>query len=191
MKQILHTPVTRRLSALAVAVALAACGGNDDAHSAPTTDVTEWNRFASELVAADQLPPVQVRAMAMVQIAVHDALNAIEPRYAAYQYNGTAPGASIPAAVAAATRDTLVQLLPASATTIEAAYANKLTSIAAGPSKDAGIAIGQAAAARKGLADNAADEWQAARTLALLGMAMFGVTVAAQVVNVLQPRAGS
>jgi membrane-associated phospholipid phosphatase len=34
------------------------------------------------------------------------------------------------------------------------------------------------AAARKGLADSAADEWQAARTLALMGMAMFDVAVA-------------
>jgi membrane-associated phospholipid phosphatase len=274
-----------RLTALALATALAACGGNDDA----AVEVTEWNRFASDLVAADQLPPVQARSMAIVQIAVHDALNAIEPRYAAYQYTGAAPGASLAAAVAAATRDTLLQLQPSAATTIEAAYTAKLASIPGGPAKDAGIAVGQASAAailarrsgddlgaaigkpyaaaapapgvyqptpplnivigggigdlapfalgdaigsrspaplavssggyaeeyrevkeigadvsslrtphqtetarfwydaatrewhtaaRRGLADNGADEWQAARTLALVGMAMFDVTVA-------------
>jgi hypothetical protein len=288
------TRLTRRLTALALpvalAVTLAACGGNDDDDdAAPATEVIAWNRFASELVAADQLPPVQVHAMAVVQIAVHDALNAIEPRYAAYQYAGSAPGASLAAAVAAATRDTLVQLLPSAASTIEAAYVAKLAAIGAGPAKDTGIATGQAAAAailarrhgddlaaaigkpyavrapapgiyqltpplnfvigggigdlapfsigsassfrspaplatqssayaadyqevkdigsaasalrtaqqtqtarfwydaaaqewhaaaRKGLADNAADEWQAARTLALVGIAMFDVTVA-------------
>lgn len=289
MKFIPQIPIACGLTALAAAAALAACGGNDDAPATQATEVAEWNRFASELVAVDQPPPVQVHAMAIVQIAVHDALNAIEPRYATYQYRGAAPGASLAAAVAAATRATLVQLLPASVPTIDAAYAAKLGSIPAGPAKDAGIATGQAAAAailarrngddipaaigkpytaaapapgvyqltpplnivigagigelapfaiasardlrspapnainsvvyaedyrevkalgsvastlrtphqtetarfwydaatkewhaaaRKGLADNAADEWQAARALALVGMAMFDVTVA-------------
>lgn len=157
VSQFFHLSMLLRPAALAVAVTLAACGGTSSSpssassksapESAEAADVSEWNRFASDLFAADQLPPVQVRGMAIVQIAVHDALNAIEPRYAAYQYAGSAPGASAPAAVAAATRDTLVQLLPAAAAKIEMAYAARLASIAGGPARDAGIAAGQAAAA--------------------------------------------
>ncbi len=132
------------LAALAVAASVTACGSDDNT---PATEVTEWNRFASELVAADQPPPVQVHTMAIVQIAVHDALNSIKPRFAAYQYTGSAPDASPAAAVAAATRDTLLRLQPTATPAIEAAYAAKLASIPAGPAKDAGLAAGQAAAA--------------------------------------------
>lgn len=132
------------LAGLAVATSLAACGGGaDDA----AKEVTEWNRFTAELVAADQPPAVQTHTLAVVQIAVHDALNSIQPRYAAYQYNGSAPGASVTAAVAAATRDTLIKLQPTAAPAIEAAYAAKLESVTAGAAKDAGVAAGRAAAA--------------------------------------------
>jgi membrane-associated phospholipid phosphatase len=132
------------LAVLAVAASLVACGGADDNAA---KEVAEWNRFAAERVAADQPPAVQTHTLAVVQIAVHDALNSIQPRYAPYQYTGTAPGASVAAAVAAATRDTLVKLQPTAAPAIEAAYAAKLGSIAAGAAKDAGVAAGQAAAA--------------------------------------------
>jgi hypothetical protein len=147
MKLTLRIPIARSVAVLAAAIALAACDGNDAAFASKPAEVSEWNRFASELVATDQLPPVQVRAMAIVQIAVHDALNAIEPRYAPYYFTGSASGASRAAAVAAAVRDTLVQLLPSGAASIEAAYAAKLASIPAGATKDLGIATGRAAAA--------------------------------------------
>lgn len=76
--------IVRIASALAVACALAACGGdNATVADAAATEVIEWNRIAGDLVARE-LHPVQVHAMAVVQIAVHDALNAIEPRYEAY-----------------------------------------------------------------------------------------------------------
>jgi PAP2 superfamily len=148
MKHISLKPLQSCLAPLAISALLVACGGQDDTPAdTPAVEVTEWNRFASELVAAGQLPPVQARSLAVVQIAVHDALNAIEPRYTAYQYAGSAPGASLAAAVAAATHDTLVQLQPSAAPTIEAAYATKLASISGGAAKDAGVAVGQAAAA--------------------------------------------
>jgi hypothetical protein len=88
-------PVVKRLcaalSALALAGALAACGGDDD--EPPSAEVSTWNQFASTLVAANQAPAFQVHTLALVQIAVYDALNAIEPRYAAYAYTGRAAGA--------------------------------------------------------------------------------------------------
>ncbi len=49
----------------------------------------------------------------MVQGAVHDALNAITPRYAAYYFEGPAAAGALPeAAVAAATRTVLVAVIP-------------------------------------------------------------------------------
>ena len=49
----------------------------------------------------------------MVQGAVHDALNAIKPRYAAYYYEATAAAGAVPeAAVAAASRTVLVAVIP-------------------------------------------------------------------------------
>jgi hypothetical protein len=108
--------------------------------------VFDWNSFAAELVSSN-LPPLQTHTLALTQIAVHDALNTIEPRYEPYAYAGSAPGASLPAAVAAATRDTLVHMLPAAAAQIEARYAAKLALLPDGVHKNAGIAAGQAAAA--------------------------------------------
>lgn len=63
--------------------------------------------------------------------------------------------------MAAAARDTLVQLLPAAAPTLDAAYAAKLGMIANGPAKDSGIAAGRAAAAAI-LARRGADDLPAA-----------------------------
>src|SRR5688572_26245301 len=74
--------------------------------------VTDWN-VTTELVAPRfGGPQQQSRAQAMVQIAIHDALNSIESRYERYAYHGAAAaGASPDAAVAAAARQTLLGLL--------------------------------------------------------------------------------
>ena len=151
------------LLALAAAAALSACGGSG-ADAPANTDVIAWNRFASDLVAASGSPAAQVHAMAVVQIAVHDALNAIEPRYAAHTYRSTTVGvadASVAAAVATATRDTLVKLVPSAAAAIDARYDAELPAIADGAAKDAGIATGRAAAAAL-LARRAGDDIAAA-----------------------------
>lgn len=132
---------------LAIGTMLVACGHDDAPASASAVEVAAWNRIASDLVAANQPPPAQVRSMAMVQIAVHDALNAIEPRYEAYEHAASAPGASLAAAVASATHDVLVQVVPSAAGSAADAYARRLSSIDDGPAKAAGIAVGRAAAA--------------------------------------------
>jgi hypothetical protein len=128
---------------LLAAAFISACGGDD----APAQFVADWNACAAEQVAARQSPAFQVNTLAIVQLSVHDALNAIEPRYEPYAYAGTAAGASVPAAVAAATRDTLVQLLPQERDAIEARYAQRLGDIPEGPGKTAGLVVGRAAAA--------------------------------------------
>lgn len=155
-------PRIAALGPVALAAAVVACGGQGASQPpSAAADVIEWNRFASERVATHPLPPFQVRSMALVQVAVHDAVNAIEPRYAAYRYGGRAPGASLAAAVAAATRDTLVAVLPAEAAAVQARYDAALALIEAGPAREAGVAVGQAAATAV-LAQRAGDELNAA-----------------------------
>jgi hypothetical protein len=82
--------------------------------SAAANEVLTWNETALKAVAAGGQNPVQIsRTLAMVQGAVHDALNAITRRYAAYYFEGTGnAGASPDAAVAAAAHTVLVGVLP-------------------------------------------------------------------------------
>jgi membrane-associated phospholipid phosphatase len=109
--------------------------------------VTSWNTFASHLVAANLTPGPQTYTLAVTQIAVHDALNAIDPRYEPYEFVGSAPRASTTAAVAAAAHDTLVELVPQAAVSVDAEYDAALSSVPDGTGQDAGVATGQAAAA--------------------------------------------
>ena len=112
----------------------------------PSSVVTAWNTFASNLVAANLPPGPQTYTLAVVHIAIHDALNAIVPRYEPYEFAGSAPGASIVAAVAAAAHDTLVQLVPQAAALVHTEYDRALSSVLDGATRDTGIATGQAAA---------------------------------------------
>jgi hypothetical protein len=119
--------------------------------------VTDWNQIAEVVAPRFGGPQQQSRVQAMVQIAVHDALNAIDPRYARYTDVGRAlPGASPDAAVAAAARRTLLELLapvPASPLkqaaidTVEQAYAATVGPQPYGTATQAGIDAGNAAAA--------------------------------------------
>jgi membrane-associated phospholipid phosphatase len=126
-------------------------------------EVTAWNTFTANLVAENLPPGPQTYTLAIVHIAIHDALNAIDRRYEQYEFVGTAPGASVPAAVAAAANGTLVQLVPQAATSVGAQYVKALAAVPDGSAKNMGIAIGQAAAAAI-LARRSADDLLAAIT---------------------------
>ena len=98
--------------------------------------ITDWNIKAGEIVTESKLgTPPAIRAMAIVQTSVYEAVNA------------TAPGASADAAVAAANRATLTKLMPSQQASIDAAYQAALAQVADGPAKTAGIAVGEQAAA--------------------------------------------
>ena len=77
---------------------------------AAANDVLKWNDTTVKAVTmGGQNPIQQSRTVAMVQGAVHDALNAIEPRYRSYATVGAGnPNASPEAAVASAARGVLV-----------------------------------------------------------------------------------
>ena len=137
-------PAARGTRFALAALALAAC-----VIDAKADVITDWNAKAGELVVESKLgTPPAVRAMAIVQTAVHEAVNAITGRYPS---NGIqlapAQGASVEAAVAAANRATLEKLIPAQQASIDSAYQAALGSIGDGASKSAGIAVGERAAA--------------------------------------------
>ncbi len=111
--------------------------------------VTEANARAAEI--ASKLPgtPPAVRTMAIVQVSVFDAVNAITGRYPPFRAQITAPaGASVDAAVAAATRTALSKLVPAQQAAIDADYNAALKLVPDGPARTDGIAVGEQVATK-------------------------------------------
>ena len=107
--------------------------------------VTDWADATTQI--ADDGPNT-VRTMALAQNSVYEAVNAITARYPRDRVDlGPAQGASIEAAVAAASRAVLLQEAPALKEKIEAAYARALAPIAEGEARAKGIGVGERAAA--------------------------------------------
>src|SRR6516164_5898419 len=126
-----------------------------------------WNARVGEATTKACIAPLddpfhESRMYAMMHIAIHDALNAIDRRFRPYTFDKRAePGASPDAAVAAAARDVLVPLLDqlprlpfitqscvdAGVASVEAAYTAALAALPDTPAKAQGIAVGKAAAA--------------------------------------------
>ena len=107
----------------------------------------DWNAIAVSAVAG-QSPFAQARFMAITQLAVFEAVNAITGDYKPYLGTVAAPaGASAEAAAAAAAYTVLKHYFPA-APNLDAAYASSLAAIPDGPAESGGIATGQAAAAQ-------------------------------------------
>ena len=108
--------------------------------------VLDWNAIA--IASATGNPFNQARVLATTQLAVFEAVNAIEGRYGPYLGTIVAPaGASVDAAVITAAHDVLVVMAPASVVMLDAARATSLAAIPDGSAKAGGIATGAAAAA--------------------------------------------
>jgi hypothetical protein len=117
--------------------------------AAPADEVLNWNGIATSVAIPGGKNAIQQsRIYAMVQLAVHDALNAIDHRYTSYAFSQEAdPTASAPAAIATAAHDVLIDQIPAQTEAIEAAWVASLAAIAPGAAKDNGIIIGHNSAA--------------------------------------------
>jgi hypothetical protein len=128
------------LAALTLAVA---------ANNASADAVTEWNQTSIDVLkAANVLGNPWSRCMAMVHVAIADAVNTVQGRYTRYAVAiPAAPNASADAAVAAAARSILIQVYPTQKAKVEEAYAASLKLILDGPAKTEGIAVGEQAAA--------------------------------------------
>jgi hypothetical protein len=110
----------------------------------------DWNVIASNaIVTSGQSSVVQTRSFAMVQAAVHDALNAIDRRYESYADPGAMVlSASPTVAVATAAHDVLVALFPAQRDALDASLTSALAGVPDAQARQGGAAVGQAAAAR-------------------------------------------
>lgn len=122
--------------------------------------ILEWNEIAYKAVGA-QPPFPQARAMAIVQLAVFEAVNSISGKYEPYLGGISAspdasPDASPEAATVMAAHDVLVSLVPAQAAAFDARRDASLAAIPNGQAKTDGIAVGTAAAAAV-LANRSAD----------------------------------
>jgi hypothetical protein len=118
--------------------------------SAAKADVIlDWNAIAvNTLVSQGQSPYAQARFMAITQLAVFEAVNAITGDYKPYLGTVVAPeGASADAAAVAAAYKVLKNYFPL-APNLDPAYAASLAVIPDGSAKSGGIATGQAAAAQ-------------------------------------------
>jgi len=90
--------------------------------------VVEWNATAiSTALAAGQGPVPQTRSIAIVSVAVNDAVNAISRRYPTYAPPDTPPSqASVDAAAAGAAYHALTVLYPAHASSLASALSASL-----------------------------------------------------------------
>ena len=117
---------------------------------ASVDEVARWNQLATDAtIAAKTNPLAESRIFAILHVAIHDAVNAVDPRYEPYQpRTSPAPaGASAEAAIAGAAHATLVALLPGSKATFDAALEETLRAITDEPRRTAGLEVGRTAAA--------------------------------------------
>jgi hypothetical protein len=108
--------------------------------------VLEWNELLLQSLTS-QPPRVPLsRNMAMVHLAMFDAVNAIDRSYESYEADvKSSRGASVEAAAAQAARDTLTALYPGRQADYDAALARHLEGIPNGRARQ-GIAVGKEAA---------------------------------------------
>jgi hypothetical protein len=111
--------------------------------------VTDWDDKAVAIIQPRMVPPVAYRAMAIVHIAMFDAVNSIEPAYRSYQAElPTAPDTSKESAAAAAAATALKKLVPDAASEIQTALASYLEVIPDSNAKSNGIKLGEAVATK-------------------------------------------
>ena len=110
--------------------------------------VLDWNAIAVSATGTGQGPFNQARLLAITQLAVFEAVNAIAREYEPYLGTVVAPaGASADAAAVTAAHRVLKNYLPGSAAMLDAALATSLAAMPDGSAKAGGIATGEAAAA--------------------------------------------
>ncbi len=112
--------------------------------------VTDWNTIALQAIKTDKTPPPKAsRALAILHVAIYDAIGATTKTHDPYLVSWRAPRVvSVDAAVAAAARAVLVQLYPAQAPTFDTAYANAIATLPKSTGRQAGIAWGEYVAKR-------------------------------------------
>ena len=111
--------------------------------SARADVVTDWNVTTNALVANDVGNNRKLRTLAMVHVAMSDAINTVQNRYTRVVATlPAAPDASAEAAAATAARQILTHVYPEQKAKIEEAYEASLKAIPNGSAKTEGIKLG-------------------------------------------------
>jgi hypothetical protein len=109
--------------------------------------ITDWNEKAVAFVTPRMVPPAAQRVVAIVQVAMFDAVNSIERRYRPYLVQLPAPAtASQDAAAAAGT--VLIGRHPQAEAELKGAMTAYLSNIPNSDAKSEGIKLGEAVAAK-------------------------------------------
>jgi membrane-associated phospholipid phosphatase len=108
-------------------------------------EVVRWNRIATDAMAGAQMDPLtESRVLAILHLAIHDALNSVERRYHSYTTTRTTTvRASADAAVAAAAQAALAALVPKCKGTFDEELRVSLETITDVKAREAGVAIGR------------------------------------------------
>jgi hypothetical protein len=150
--------MVRTTSLLTVLILIASA---TDLRAQTAETVIEWNRILLTTLGTPGATSPTVfftRPLALMHVAVFEAINSIDRRYTPYRdYVGAAPDASREAAAAQAAHDTLVAMFPSQREIYAAALAAQLGRLPAGAAAS-GSAVG-AAAARAILELRAQDGW--------------------------------
>lgn len=112
--------------------------------------VIDWADFGNKINnSVDERSPVTIAANAQMALAMFEAANAVDHRYQSYLgIEPAASGASEEAAIMAAAHAVLAACYPAKKAMIDENYAVALEQVPDGPARQAGVAIGEAAAAK-------------------------------------------
>ncbi len=138
-----HSGAKPWLGLIATILALIGCARTSEVRA---DMVTDWTINLEKAVkVAAQLPPIESRNAAIVQVAVFDAVNGIERKYQPYLVTERAPGgARAEAAVAQAAYTALKALYPAQAATFDAELADSIAAIPGHQGNSQSIARGLA-----------------------------------------------
>src|SRR5262249_34366296 len=110
--------------------------------------VLVWNEAALRAVRADRTPPpLAARNLAMVHVAVHDAVNPVRRTHEAFRFEAKPCGCtSAEAAAAVAAHRVLLDLYPDQAECLNATLRCSRADVESGAEKAAGVELGQAVA---------------------------------------------
>lgn len=135
--------ITARIQLLIISLLASVAGAHADV-------VTDWNTLALNAIRGYKMPPPKAsRGLAMLHVAMYDAVNGIGRTHESYLVPSSVPAsASREAAASAAARVILTSLFPTNAAMFDALHASTLGGVRNGPQKNMGITWGEAVAAR-------------------------------------------
>ena len=110
--------------------------------------IIDWNQLCYQIAYEhDQFYSfIGVRSLSMMHIGIHDALNAIEPKYEQYAFQEKITKASVPVAISQAAYEVLLHAYPERKDTISLVYNKWMNEIKNSRSKRKAILLGKSAA---------------------------------------------